>query len=173
MDLAPIRRSEQVKWQLALQSATTSVPQARHWVLDHYREHSQNHRQDHPHVDAQLVDLLALLGTELVANAVLHGAPPVVLSLEVTSTAVWVGCSDSNPQPPVVRVVGLDATGGRGLALIDALAGQWGVTPLDVQGHDTADAQTDADAGRGGKEVWFQLDMTPTPTTTAAAGAAV
>lgn len=163
-----------MKWQLALQSATTSVPQARHWLLSHYREHFQNH-QDHLHLDAQLVDLLALLGTELVANAVLHGAPPVVLSLEVTPTAVWVGCSDGDPQPPVVRVVGLDATGGRGLALIDALAGQWGVTPLDVRGHDTARGQTDAeaDAGRGGKEVWFQLDITPTPTTTGLDGAAV
>lgn len=131
---------------LELPAETRSVPLAR-------RQVSAYCLSDHCSAVPALVDhelgleqIVALLTTELVANAVLHGGGDVVAVVaECSSAGVWVGCTDANPAAPVRREVDLDATGGRGIALIATLAQEWGCDPVEPVG----------------KRVWFRLGGTP------------
>ena len=86
-------------------------------------------------------DTVVLLTHELVTNAVLHGASPIVLRLERRGAAVRVEVADGSETPPVVRHYEQDAFTGRGLALVEALATRWGWQL----------------AGRG-KVVWCEVD---------------
>ncbi|MFF5704617.1 ATP-binding protein [Streptomyces sp. NPDC012794] len=72
-----------------------------------------------------------LIVAELAANAVTHGRVPgrgfmVVLSLEggTLRIAVADACRD---RVPVLREADVSAEGGRGLAVVEALADRWGV----------------------------------------------
>lgn len=120
-----------------------SVPLARHRVVD-YCTGDQctvvpplEHR---PGVDT--TQLVALLTTELVANAVEHGHGDVLdLAVDCSADGIWVGCTDANPAVPVLRDVDLQATSGRGVALIATLASAWGVDAV----------------GSRGKQVWFRV----------------
>ena len=135
-------------WRLALDHDVSSVPLARHWLMQLCHEHA---------IDPDLYDVLALLSTELVANAVLHGAAPVEVSVSLTGApesgtvepgvGVVVACTDGSPQLPTVKKVPVEATGGRGVALIDLLASAWG-----------------AQSQVGGKRVWFRLNSTGSTT---------
>ena len=82
----------------------------------------------------------ALLVTELVTNAILHARTMVRVILERGADFVRVEVRDGSPVRPALRNHGLDATTGRGLALVSQLADSWGV---DVDGT--------------GKVVWAQL----------------
>jgi len=83
----------------------------------------------------------ALLVTEVVTNAVRYGRAPVSLQVECcASEGMRIRVSDAEPAVPVVRAVGTDAEGGRGMALVDLLSREWGVWPQD-----------------GGNAVWFRL----------------
>ncbi|MEZ0166099.1 ATP-binding protein [Kineococcus sp. LSe6-4] len=82
-----------------------------------------------------------LVVTELVTNAVRHGAPPAVLALECQGRdGVSMRVSDAGPDAPELREAGPEALGGRGIALVDVLSAQWGV-----------------EAGPDGKTVWSRL----------------
>ncbi|GAA0310502.1 ATP-binding protein [Kineococcus aurantiacus] len=82
-----------------------------------------------------------LVVTELVSNAVRHGAPPATLTLDCAGAAgVTVGVSDADPHAPTLRHVTPDALGGRGIALVDVLSEDWGVDPHP-----------------GGKTVWSRI----------------
>ena len=94
----------------------------------------------------QLVDDAALAASELVANAVLHARTPITLRVSTTATAVRVTVEDLNPQLPTPAPMGATATSGRGLALLQALAEDWGV-----------------DALPRGKAVWFSLSTCERP----------
>ncbi|MDT7784934.1 MAG: hypothetical protein QOF58_3353 [Pseudonocardiales bacterium] len=82
----------------------------------------------------------ALLVTELVTNAILHARTMIQVILERREDVVRVEVRDGSPVRPALRNHGLDATTGRGLALVSKLAESWGV---DVTGT--------------GKVVWAQL----------------
>jgi anti-sigma regulatory factor (Ser/Thr protein kinase) len=82
----------------------------------------------------------ALLVTELVTNAILHARTMVRVILERGADFVRVEVRDGSPIRPALRHHGLDATTGRGLALVSELADSWGV---------------DVDAT--GKVVWARL----------------
>ena len=84
------------------------------------------------HLPDTAIDDVVLLVTELVGNAVCHADPlpggvievqcsvaPAQVRLEVVD-----GGSPSAPQP---RQVGAEDTSGRGLAIVDRIAGEWGV----------------------------------------------
>lgn len=74
-------------------------------------------------------------------NAVRHSPPPITTELECRgSEGMRVRVSDTAPGGPVVRQVGLEEDGGRGMELVDLLSTQWGVEP-----------------GEADKAVWFQL----------------
>lgn len=95
-------------------------------------------------VAASTVEVLDLLLTEVVTNAVRHGTVRRTLTLTVTASPdeVTVGVGDDNPAPPLVLDPPPEALGGRGMQLVDRLADAWGV-----------DERVD------GKDVWFRLEL--------------
>lgn len=95
----------------------------------------------------ECLDDARLLVTELVSNALLHGAGPVGLVLERAQQRLRIGVEDESPDPPVLRHASPYAVSGRGIRLLASLAAGWGVEPR-------------AD-GRPGKRVWFELDGAP------------
>jgi anti-sigma regulatory factor (Ser/Thr protein kinase) len=88
-------------------------------------------------------DVAVLLTSELVSNAVRHAATRLALEVQADPNAevVRIAVRDSDGRLPIRRDPGADATGGRGLLLVDALARRWGT---DVEDE--------------GKVVWFELD---------------
>lgn len=94
-------------------------------------------------VNGDSADVAILLTSELVTNAIRHGAAPIFLragfadrSLRVeVQDRVFDGVALHHPEP--------EDEDGRGLELVDGLADQWGWGP-----H------------RRGKEVWFVLATT-------------
>jgi anti-sigma regulatory factor (Ser/Thr protein kinase) len=91
------------------------------------------------------LDIAMLLASEVVTNAVLHGAPPITLRTYCTEPGrLKIEVSDTGASMPVAIDAGLDADHGRGLILLDMLATDWGVQPQDP-----------------GKTVWFRLTGEP------------
>jgi len=91
--------------------------------------------------NASVLDETALLVSELVTNAVRHGAPPIITEVECAGTdGMQVRVTDGSPQSPTVRTADFDAESGRGFTLVDLLSDAWGVEPTPA-----------------GKAVWFRL----------------
>jgi anti-sigma regulatory factor (Ser/Thr protein kinase) len=89
-----------------------------------------------------LVDRAALAVSELATNAMLYGAGDS-FGVELTVDPRWVSVTvvDASAIIPVRRHdVAPGAVGGRGLAMVEALADAWGVVPFD-----------------GGKRVWARF----------------
>jgi anti-sigma regulatory factor (Ser/Thr protein kinase) len=83
-----------------------------------------------------------LLVTELVINAVEHGGPPILLTLECTGGGVVeVRVSDGGTALPRPQVSPPDAEGGRGVQLVELLSEQWGIH------HHRAPARTASPVG--------------------------
>ena len=75
-----------------------------------------------------LVDDVRLVVGELAANALVHARTPLVVSLMGDAMSVLLTVRDGSPAFPV-RATGNDlATSGRGLAIVEALSHDWGVT---------------------------------------------
>ncbi|MDQ6649505.1 MAG: ATP-binding protein [Actinomycetota bacterium] len=89
-------------------------------------------------------DVVSLLTTELVTNAVLHARTPVRVSVQRGESALRVEVSDSSPLVPAPRRYSPESGTGRGLLLVDELATRWG---------------TDAAPDAVGKTVWFELPL--------------
>ncbi|SER00848.1 Anti-sigma regulatory factor (Ser/Thr protein kinase) [Streptomyces sp. yr375] len=104
-----------------------------------------------------LAETLILLVSELVTNAVVHTGCPAVLRLSLPGggavvdgsgepSIVRLEVADTSGRAPVPRCAGDEATGGRGLALVDGLADRWG---WSVEG--------------AGKRIWCELDRCAGP----------
>lgn len=91
---------------------------------------------------ADVADTAVLLASELITNAVLHGRSEVELSVEIDSIGVKVSAGDLNSRLPVMQPSDELALDGRGIAIVNLLASQWGVT-----------------ATEDGKTVWFCLEV--------------
>ncbi len=91
------------------------------------------------------LDVAQLLVSELVTNSYQHAATPALLRLDLDGPELVVEVQDGDPRPPQVLHLEHDAPGGRGLALVEALAATWGVDPV-----------VDGDRPIG-KVVWFRL----------------
>lgn len=122
-----------------------------------------------------VTDEAELLVSEVVTNAVVHGRPTVTLEVQVAGPRLRVAVTDCSPCLPVVRDLDLMGTGGRGMALVAALAERWGVGPGTAAasaagmpagtdggtpGGGTAAVSRSAAGGRGGaagKTVWFEM----------------
>jgi anti-sigma regulatory factor (Ser/Thr protein kinase) len=89
----------------------------------------------------EFADDCALIVSELVTNAVLHGGTSVRLRLTASTGWVYVEIADDGAGHPRPTDGDLDATDGRGLLIVNSLASDWGVT---------------LNPG-GGKTVWFIL----------------
>ena len=90
---------------------------------------------------ADACDVVALLVSETVTNAIKHADPPVEIRLHRDGERLRVEVRDTSQRLPTVRAFDPDRESGRGMELVDALADTWG-----VRGCDT------------GKVVWFELD---------------
>jgi hypothetical protein len=86
----------------------------------------------------------ALLTTELVANAVMHGRSVADVDLCVDDDALYLSVVDFGPGVPAIREPDQQG-GGYGLHLVDKLATRWGHEMLAPQG----------------KRVWFELRPGP------------
>ncbi|MFI0942808.1 ATP-binding protein [Streptomyces sp. NPDC021020] len=76
-----------------------------------------------------LTDDALLLVSELVTNGLRYGAGQhIEFRLALAEDVLVVEVEDRSPSRPVLRDAGLDATSGRGLVLVDALATAWGVS---------------------------------------------
>ena len=108
---------------LALGEGAGAVPEGRHFALSYLRDA----------VPTDVLDAAELVVTELVTNAVLHGAPPVRLVVGVEGDAARIEVSDSSRALPVRPRSSTDGMTGRGLALVDAVSDDWGVRPTPGQ----------------------------------------
>ncbi|WP_285900314.1 ATP-binding protein [Frankia sp. R82] len=100
-----------------------------------------------------------LLVSELVTNAVKYGEPPLWLFIEMRPGLIHASVSDTSTVLPQRRVAAADAEGGRGLLVLDALAGSWGTV-----------------AAESGKYLWFDLPVpgaTSDPATRSGSGTRV
>ncbi|WP_214410946.1 ATP-binding protein [Sphaerisporangium fuscum] len=88
----------------------------------------------------ELVDDVVLMVSELVTNAIAHGAPPIRLSLRAGDGALRGEVTDHGEGLPHRLHVGDEVDHGRGLLIVDALADRWGVSSVPE---------------RAGKGVWF------------------
>ena len=89
-------------------------------------------------------DVVALMTSEIVTNAVRHGSSPVTLGLRCGPHLVRVEVSDESTAPPVMSAAADDDEGGRGMLIVEALATRWGVRDRSP-----------------GKTVWFEVATQP------------
>ncbi|GAA3309338.1 SpoIIE family protein phosphatase [Streptomyces cinereospinus] len=86
-------------------------------------------------------DAVLLVVSELVTNALVHTDGPVRLDLTLVGDRLRVAVADTSPRTPVKPTsIGWEATGGRGLLLVEAMSALWGTVPVS-----------------GGKQVWSEL----------------
>ena len=121
-------RLQRADWVFAAEA--TSIAQARTLIAQRLVE-----------LPAESLEAVLLLTSELVTNAVHHGAGPVAVHVAWGGGAVRVEVEDQSPGWPVVQAIDREALNGRGLILVDGLSSGWGVL-----------------AGGTGKTVWFTLD---------------
>jgi anti-sigma regulatory factor (Ser/Thr protein kinase) len=91
-------------------------------------------------IDDSALDAIELLTSELVTNAVIHAGSEPHLVLVLHPDRVRVEVHDTDPKLPARRTPDEARPGGRGLLLLDQVASDWGVDPLD-----------------DGKVVWFEV----------------
>ncbi|MFI5910118.1 SpoIIE family protein phosphatase [Dactylosporangium sp. NPDC051541] len=77
----------------------------------------------------RIVDDMVLVVSELTANAVLHGRPPIQLRLRRTQTHVVLELHDTAPYLPRKQRPSPDDEHGRGLQLVASLCDRWGTRP--------------------------------------------
>ena len=78
-------------------------------------------------VPSDRAERAAVCGSELVANAVRHGFPPISLMVLDGADHVIVAVEDGNLQPPLPRRPGSTDPSGRGMLIVEKMADRWGV----------------------------------------------
>ncbi|MGW7721698.1 ATP-binding protein, partial [Streptomyces chartreusis] len=86
-------------------------------------------------------DTVLLVVSELVTNALVHTDGRVRLDLTLVNHRVRVAVADASPRTPVKPTsLSWEATGGRGILLVEAMSAAWGTVPVS-----------------GGKQVWSEI----------------
>jgi hypothetical protein len=80
---------------------------------------------------SDLADVVRLLASELVTNAVVHARTEVEVRVVLLDDAVRIEVCDGEPTRPVVHTPALDVDAGRGLVIVTDLAYRWGVIPME------------------------------------------
>ncbi|MFJ8630596.1 SpoIIE family protein phosphatase [Streptomyces sp. NPDC093568] len=94
-------------------------------------------------VPAQDRDAVLLVVSELVTNALVHTDGRVRLDLTLVHQRMRVAVADASPRSPVrPSSVSWEATGGRGILLVEAMSVAWGTVPVS-----------------GGKQVWSEIPV--------------
>ncbi|MFE5032537.1 SpoIIE family protein phosphatase [Streptomyces sp. NPDC056683] len=92
-------------------------------------------------VTDEAMDAALLVVSELVTNALIHTDGPVRLDLTLVDHRLRIAVADASPRSPVKPTnIGWEATGGRGILLVEAVSTAWGTVPAS-----------------GGKQVWAEL----------------
>ncbi|WP_193433402.1 SpoIIE family protein phosphatase [Streptomyces fodineus] len=92
-------------------------------------------------VSPDTVDAALLVVSELVTNALVHTNGQVRLDLSLVNHRLRLAVADASPRSPVKPTsIGWEATGGRGILLVEAVSAAWGTVPVS-----------------GGKQVWADL----------------
>ncbi|MFJ6982865.1 MULTISPECIES: SpoIIE family protein phosphatase [unclassified Streptomyces] len=92
-------------------------------------------------VPADCLDTALLVVSELVTNALVHTDGRVRLDLHLVGGRLRVAVTDASPRTPVQPTdPGWEATGGRGILLVEAVSEAWGTLPVS-----------------GGKQVWSEI----------------
>lgn len=117
--------------EMELTAEPVAASRARRFVLDALHQRGAE----------ALSEVAQLLVSELVTNALLHARSAMKVRVSTDPRRVRVEVSDASPVIPHRSGYGNEATTGRGLELVDALASRWGAGTI-----------------ASGKVVWFELD---------------
>lgn len=130
----PVPRSDHAE-ELELPPQRSSARVARHWVMHTIAASGVTGPQN------QVVELLT---AEVVANAAVHGPADGRIRVKAWTDDrnAYVSVSDDSLASPIVRHPEPSDLSGRGMALVQALADEWGV-----------------EVGPAGKTVWFALEL--------------
>lgn len=118
---------------LTLPPAVSSVGEARRFVRAILHERG---------VSPSATDVVVLLASELVSNAVVHARTDCRVRCVVDDRHVRVEVHDDDPTTPSPQEAMPGATSGRGLLLVQGLSDRWGI-----------------DANADGKVVWFEVPV--------------
>jgi anti-sigma regulatory factor (Ser/Thr protein kinase) len=124
---APLREEGDALW---LAATPSNVGHARRWISRKLDLCGAN----------GAIDVVVLLTSEIVTNAIVHAGTPLTVRVESDEQRVRIAVSDADPEVPAMGEFDLHSAGGRGMALLDTLAEDWGV-------------QVEPD----GKTVWFDV----------------
>ena len=116
--MPPARGTSERTAERALPAQPMSVPLARSWAEGWLAT---------AEVPTDLVEATLLVVSELVTNAVRQGDGPVRVTLDLGDHSLLVEVFDTGHRMPEMADTAPDATGGRGLHLIDTLSDRWGV----------------------------------------------
>jgi anti-sigma regulatory factor (Ser/Thr protein kinase) len=133
-DVAISPRRRAVSWEYRLASNVDSIR--------HARRHARYALE--PYAEAETLDRIELVVSELVTNAVRHGPGELITLRLVTGPDGDIAGEvvDQGDGVVAIREQELGAVGGLGLPIVDALTDSWGVYP-------------------GSTHVWFRFDARP------------
>jgi anti-sigma regulatory factor (Ser/Thr protein kinase) len=117
-------------------AVTASIGAARHWVrecVEGFGGPLRRHR---------MIQTAELLVSELITNAIRHGAGSPVIRLTWNGRLLRIAVSDHGDRRPCVRATTNIEPGGFGMQLLERLSHRWGVTPRHP-----------------GKTVWAELTL--------------
>ena len=115
----------------AFEPEASSVSSARTFVTTHLLSYDLGH----------LLDDVELVVSEMATNAMVHAATPFTVTLQGRPGSVRLEVLDGSVDAPVLVRAGSLDTGGRGVAIVDAVTSTSGIAPDDG----------------GGKKVWAEF----------------
>ena len=116
---------------------TRSVARARAFVTGHLVDHGLD----------GLVEDVELVVSELATNAVVHAGSPFTVTLGASEESVLLEVLDRAHSSPTLVAVRSSETSGRGIAIVQTVSRDWGVSELTS----------------GGKSVWAVFDIREGP----------